>query len=284
MQVDHRVRENSDRDGRFVATVASAFGFPFVQLSLLEEEDASVGGTEASLRKRRYSSISALAQRLMIDTVVTAHTKDDQVETILLRLLSGSASIAAAGMRKTQALETSAGRINLLRPLLNISRAQLVEVLTILKLEHIEDPSNEDVAFRRNRLRHRIIPELQELDPGFSDGLVRSVNHAREDAEVLDRLAVQMAASLVRLSGDSRRITKSLLAREERAIASRIVRAAIVEMIPEDHRELTQERIEAVLGAAEGKVGGIIEMPYGIVATIERDDIVIEYRCKKRAK
>lgn len=273
--VDHQARDGSAKEGRFVAALARAFGCPFVQLQLARPTNHPAGGIEAMLRSRRYAALARLAGSVGVDVVATAHTKDDQIETILLRLLSGAGAIASAGMRSTQMLETEAGRIVVSRPLLNISRVELSKILEILELPHVEDPSNLDLSFRRNRIRHRIIPELEALDPGFADGLIRAVGHARDDADVLDRLADEWYEREMSFCDGRRVMLRKSLVSLDSALATRVVRRAVLELVDSDHREVTMERIAAVLAAAGGRTGAVIELPYGIVARIEGDSIII---------
>lgn len=280
VQLDHGVRPESHREGSVVASVCRAMDVPFVQLTLGRSTAIESQGLEADLRALRYGAFASCAARLGLQEVVTAHTRNDQIETILLRLLSGSGSIANAGMRPARTINTTAGPVTVLRPLLSVTRAELEEILEILAITHVEDPTNEDISYRRNRLRQRVIPELKGLDPGFGDGLIRAVEHARLDAEALDHLArAELTHSIGRPGTGVRVVPRKLVRCVDEAIATRIVRAAILELTPADNREVTRERIAAVVAAASGRTGSRIEIPYGVVARVERDRIVIAREC-----
>lgn len=266
--VDHGARPASAHEGRKVADVARLFGSPFVQLRPDREAMPQSSGPEAGLRQLRYDALGRLGNALRTDVIVTAHTENDQIETILLRLLSGSSSLANAGMAQRQLIPTAAGDVLVVRPLLGIPRTALTDILAELKLDHIHDPSNDDLRYRRNRLRARVIPELRKLDAGYGPALVRSTEHARLDGEVVDRIAGEVFREIVQQSGDSTSLARSELNQLELAIATRVVRAAILELIPGDARELTYERVTAVVEAAKRGNNARIEIPYGIVAEI----------------
>ncbi|MEZ4523705.1 MAG: tRNA lysidine(34) synthetase TilS [Thermomicrobiales bacterium] len=277
--VDHRTRPGTDAEGQFVAALARSFGLPFVQLSIADKPDEKRGGAEAVLRSGRYSALAELSGRLGMSGVATAHTRDDQIESILLRLLSGSSSVALAGMRDRQILATRSGPIAVRRPLLEITRPELTEVLDLLGLPHIDDPSNEDVRYRRNRLRHRVIRELEALDPGFGAGLIRATSLARADGLVVDRIASQMRDDHVVERRHTRIVPLDVLRSTDAAISSRIVQHMILELIEGDARELTHERIMAVVGAAGGRQGSVIELPYEITARVGKRELTIVRQC-----
>lgn len=275
VHVDHGTRPETAEEGKFVAAVASAFGRPFVELELDASTLDGNQGPEAALRGLRYQAVARLADRLGIKAVVTAHTREDQIETILLRLLSGASALASTGMNAVQTLDSPSGSLEIRRPLLGVSRSDLHRTLAILGLGHREDPTNLDLSFRRNRIRQRIVPELEKFDPGFGDGLMRAVELAGADAAVVDRLARDAFEHNVEGSEGTAVIRRSFLRSADTAISTRVVRETVESLLTGDVRELTYERIRAVVDAASGRTGARIELPYGIVAIVERDRLVI---------
>lgn len=115
------------------------------------------------------------------DALLLAHHQDDQAETLLLQLLRGAGAEGLAGMPVCQPL----GAGHVLRPFLNLPRATLVNEAHLRKLRWIEDPSNQDLQYRRNHLRHTIMPELMALWPSVSRCLARSSQHLAETARYL---------------------------------------------------------------------------------------------------
>ncbi len=271
VHIDHRARAGSACEADLVAVQARRFQLPFISAAVSADPVLTGDhGRESELRDARYEALARLGTALCISTVVTAHTRNDQVETMLLRLLSGAGPVAAAGMRRATVLETRAGPIHVLRPLLDVTREELVDLLQRTGTSAFEDPSNEDTRMRRNALRHNVIPELRRIDPGFEGAVIRSIELARNDAEVVDSLARDRFETCVRVDERSCSISRELLRNEPEAISSRVVRTAIQLFTDGDSREVSRERITAVLRAAEGRTGTVIELPYGLRAIIEK--------------
>lgn len=278
VHVDHGTRPESRCEGRFVAGLAARLQVPFVSVTIAHEPMDTGGGLEAVLRTRRYAALAGVAHQLGIDTVVVAHTFDDQVETTLLKLVSGSSSLAALGMPHERELETAAGTIRVLRPLLGLRRATLAGILEDAGVPHISDPTNDDLDFRRNRVRHRLIPEFERLDPGFGAGLLRAVRHASRDAELAEQLTDEAEKLYVQDVPSGVSIDREFLKTDHPAITSRAVLRATRRLVTGDNREVTFERVEAVRLAASRRSGATIELPYGLIARVERSRIVIRYR------
>ena len=140
---------------------------------------------EAWARESRYA---ALAKHLSSEEwLITAHTEDDQAETVLLQLLRGAGPKGLAAMPQCQSLASG----YLYRPLLNFSRAELQEYAKCNHLLWLEDDSNSDLRFDRNFLRHQIIPVLRQRWPGLSPNLARTAEHCAAAAHNLRELAQQ---------------------------------------------------------------------------------------------
>ncbi len=155
------------------------------------------------------------------DLVATAHTADDQAETVLLRLVRGT------GLQGLGAIAPRRGTF--IRPLLECTRAELRAYLTAADQSWREDATNFDVGHPRNRVRHELIPFLeQHFNPRVRDGLVRLADHARTDDDFLEREAAAPTFALLRRDGDTtpdRLPSRSPCMPE--ALVRRVVRSAI---------------------------------------------------------
>ena len=270
--VDHRVRPTSAADVDAVARLAARFGLPFHPTTT----SGAGARSEARLRDERYAALARIGQTLGIYRVITAHTRDDQVETILIRLLSGSGALASAGMRAEQSLETPEGTIVIVRPLLGTPRSELEAINIVSGISPLVDQTNADVSIRRNALRQTIVPRLREIAPGFETALIRSVRLSALDAEYVDAAAQDIALRIVEREPARIVIERDALCQLHPAVASRVIRIAAFDLLPgHDRRELSEERILSVLKAARGRTGSRIELPYGIVVSIERATLVL---------
>jgi tRNA(Ile)-lysidine synthase len=181
-------------------------------------------------------------------------------------------------MQPSSTLMTRAGEIAIHRPLLDTTRTALLGILDHLNVEPLHDPTNKDRAFRRNALRLDVIPTIRQAYPGFESALTRSVDLAAQDARALDDWAAQLADTLMVSDNATLRADRARLREAPPAIASRIIRMAAARLMPDNPRELTFERVESVRAALSGRSGAVIELPYGVLARIERSVVVFERR------
>jgi len=156
-----------------------------VPLSVLRVRVAAGASLEQEARRARYAAFeSALGEG---ELLLLGQHRDDQAETLLLRLLRGAGVRGLAGMPVSRAL----GRGQLLRPLLDVPREQLREEAERRRLDWLEDPSNADLALDRNRLRHQVLPLLRERWPQADARLAAAAAQCAEDAGLLAELAEQ---------------------------------------------------------------------------------------------
>ncbi|MBX5477253.1 MAG: tRNA lysidine(34) synthetase TilS, partial [Clostridia bacterium] len=175
---DHGLRPDSADDARWVRDLARRWGVP-VTIGRRAGAGAAAGEDEA--RRRRYRFLLRVARRHGADRVVLAHHQGDQAETVLLRLARGTGTRGAAGMPRRR------GRI--VRPLLDVPPGAILHYAQRHRLPHREDPTNRDVAFARNRVRHRVIPELAAINPRAVEHLAAWARRLAADHRALEAAA-----------------------------------------------------------------------------------------------
>jgi tRNA(Ile)-lysidine synthase len=189
LHVDHRLNPAA---GEWAAHCGRACARLAVPLRVVEVQVARDGGfgLEAAAREARHA---AFAEELRAgEALVLAHHRDDQAETVLLRLLRASGSEGLAAMRESRRFSQG----TLCRPLLGIARAVLLDYARAHSLHWIEDPSNVELRQDRNFLRHRILPLLEERWPGARGALSRSAELLAEDARLLgEEAALRLLAA-----------------------------------------------------------------------------------------
>ena len=197
---DHRIRPRaSAQDATFVADLAQRYG---ATIRIGRAETAPKSEDEA--RELRYAFLRRAARELGATAIATGHTRDDQAETVLLHATRGSGLAGLAGMRPK--------RDDIVRPLLAIGRADTEAVCQEAKVTPRDDRSNTDQKFARNRIRHKVLPELERINPQARAALARladaaaaaadALQHAAERA--LDRAATPGGIALDRLDDAAR--------------------------------------------------------------------------------
>ncbi|AAZ56930.1 tRNA lysidine(34) synthetase TilS [Thermobifida fusca] len=180
--VDHGLQEGSAERADTVAALLRNLGFdPVERVSVTV---GTAGGPEAAARSARYAALEKTADVHQAAAVLLGHTRDDQAETVLLRLARGS------GARSLAAMATRTGRY--LRPFLDVDRRTVHEAASLMGFEPWSDPHNTDPAYTRSRVRHEALPVLERvLGPGITEALARTATLLRDDADALDAWADQ---------------------------------------------------------------------------------------------
>jgi tRNA(Ile)-lysidine synthase len=157
----HGLRPAADDDERFVTQLSHDLGVPCeIGRADVAASAQSLGdGVESAARQARYEFLQGLAERRGARLVATAHTADDQAETILHHILRGTGLAGLSGMPRCRPLSPA---VSLVRPLLSIRRWEVIEYLEKIKQPFREDESNQDRQFTRNRIRHELMPLLEQ--------------------------------------------------------------------------------------------------------------------------
>lgn len=251
--IDHRLQPDSDAVARRAAEMCAHLGIEGVYVEPVVVSEVGTG-PEAAARDARRAALESMADRLGASVILLGHTRDDQAETVLLRLARGS------GARALAAMAPIAGRWR--RPLLDIPRD--VVRASVADLPTWEDPHNADPAYARTRVRQDALPVLVDaLGPDVVVGLSRSARLLRDDADALDEIAAQAALSLTASDGT---VDADGLLLLPRAVRTRVIRGAILaagcpgSALTSSHIE----RVESLVTAWRGQ--GPVDLPGGLAA------------------
>jgi len=193
VNIDHQLQPQSAHWSDFCGRLAGSLNLPFVSHKVVVAAGASL---EQAARQARYQVFEELLQPG--DCLLLAHHLDDQAETMLFRLLRGTGVRGLAGMPDSRML----GEAELYRPLLSITRQELQDWARAEQLQWIDDPSNADLSYDRNYLRHKVLPLLQARWPGFSHrwsdtaGYLREAEQLHRDLAEIDLQQVRTGAGL----------------------------------------------------------------------------------------
>jgi tRNA(Ile)-lysidine synthase len=226
IHIDHGLRPGSAAEGEVVADAADALGAAFRRA---QADVADGPNLEARARQARYA--------VLPDGVLTGHTADDRAETVLLHLLRGAGPTGAVGIARTPQ-----------RPLLDLRRSETVALCAALGLDPVRDPSNDDPRFRRNRVRHELLPLLADI--GERDPVPVLVRQADLFADV-DAALGAAAAQLDPTDAGA-------LAAAPVAVAGAAVRAWLI-----------AEGVGAGYGVDAAAVGRVLDVARGAVVATE---------------
>lgn len=243
---NHRLRgEESDRDEAFVRTWCAEHGVPLlVGSGEVAGEAARLGkGVEETARHMRYSFLHAAAEELECQLIATAHNADDNAETLLLHLIRGS------GLQGLTGIAPRRGK--LVRPLLTVTRAQIEDYMAEYALPHVEDSTNADTAYTRNRLRHTVMPLLRDLNPRLTESLSDTARYLRTDNDFLNAQAAAICQS-ARWAEDNIVIEARFIAAAPNAVAPRAARR-LLEMLGDGDTDCSAAHLNAIVDLCRGE-------------------------------
>jgi tRNA(Ile)-lysidine synthase len=276
---NHGLRPEADEDEAFVEGVAHWWGLPFVAArgDVAEHARQDKLSIEDAARRLRYAWFRQLLSEDKEGwAVAVAHTADDQAETVLMSILRGSGLAGLAGMRPAGSIPPTGEEGDqveaptLFRPLLCVWREDVIAYLAAHQISYVNDPSNEDPSFTRNRIRHQLMPLLANAyNPGVKRHLSNLAAIVRTDHSYIEARAEEAWSEVARPNpaGDAIEIDPQAFARLHPALQTRIVRLA-VERLSGSVRELAYGHTDgaARLLSLSGGEGGAAHLPGGLVA------------------
>ncbi|MDX2117027.1 MAG: tRNA lysidine(34) synthetase TilS [Planctomycetota bacterium] len=252
---DMRPREDAFADRDAVAQLASALGVPFVwaEIRVHGSSTRPAGNTEARARTLRYAALAKLATENACPVVATAHHADDQLETILMRLLRGSGPRGLGAIPPSRRL---APGVRLIRPMLSVSRAQCEELCATSGWTWREDATNADQTRLRSAIRHAVVPALRAIRPDVASKAAQAASLQRAAARVLTEQALSLMQQASR-QGDALVWERAVLADQPPIVLGELVRAARSQVCSRGRRErLSTDAMNPVIRAIRDNVGG----------------------------
>ena len=248
--VDHQLQANSAAQAENVVQQLKDMGYDKVIVEKVRVEISS--GIEAGARTARYQALMDCSKKENAVKIYLGHTLDDQAETVLLGLARGSGARSLSGMATENGIY--------LRPFLSLTRTHTEKACQDLGIEFWNDPHNTNLEFTRARVRHEVLPLMEDkLGPGISSALARTAHLLRDDADALDAIAaIEISAS------DLSSLDCDHLATLHRAIRSRVIRAAMYACGAPDGSINAEHvaAVEALVTAWSGQ--GAVSLPGGV--------------------
>jgi tRNA(Ile)-lysidine synthetase-like protein len=271
---DMRPPEQAERDADRTAALCDALGVPFHRAAVRVAHAA--GNLESNARRARYDALAGVAQRRGLRFVATGHHADDQLETILMRLLRGAGARGLAGIRATRPL---GGATTLLRPMLGVTRAEAESLCTDAAWAWNRDATNEDTSRLRAALRASVLPALRGVEPDAARRAARSGAAVASSADAVEAWAAAVLADAAR--SDNRVVIETeKLVLLPTAVMVSLIGQIYAHIVGESGRDrLSQQQLGTCIGGILSRFCG----PYSIdlaEMTLRISEGCIEF-CKK---
>lgn len=251
LHLDHRIRgEESAGDAGFVRELAGRLALPLhareVDVPGLQAE--SRGNLEQAAREARRAFFLECLSNGLVERVATGHTRTDQAETVLFRLLRGSGTAGLAGILPVT-------REGIVRPLLDVERGEVEALLRERGIGWREDLTNRDLGYARNRIRHKLLPELaKDWNPALTKVLAQTAALARDEELYWEPLIADLSRKLLTRRGNAVLLSAEALRGQPPPVARRLIRRA-VEEAKGDLRRLDFGHVEDILRLAGERQG-----------------------------
>ena len=271
--LNHSLREpESDRDAEFVAAMAHNFDLPFFvekkKVPALQRHWRL--SPEEAARKARYEFYDAVASKHRFDKIALGHHADDNAELVLMNLLRGSGPLGLSGIAPVR-------DHRFVRPLIGLKRSQILDYLSENNIAFVTDSSNQDPAYRRNKIRHHLIPELKK---SYNPAVVDSLNRLGEILQAEDQWiadAIEPVFADCVLKRGSKEISLALprINAVDLAVGRRIIRKAILS-VKQDLRRITLLHVDTVVEfAKKAQTRGSLNLPGGLRVIKEAEALTI---------
>jgi tRNA(Ile)-lysidine synthase len=270
--VNHGLRgEASDEDERFVRRLAADLGLPFHcrKLSMAHLAAQEGENLESAARSERYDFFCRLARRYRCNVMATGHTLDDQAETVLHHMVRSSGIEGLSGIAPVWVYRG----YRVVRPLLEVTRAEVLRFLCAADQSFRTDESNRDLSFTRNYLRHEILPRLERINPRVREALGRLAEIARSEAQAWESQDTEWLSRHSGHSGEDVFLSCGAFCGLPLAGQRRIIRRLLTVAAPDLHPTL--QVVDSICDLARSSTGGRQRTLRGHAVVVRRRDQLV---------
>ncbi len=277
--LNHQLRgAESDADASYVSDLVRKLGVP----ATIERRDVAMyhdrkgGSLEEAAREVRYGFLSDVSRTVQATKVVTGHTRDDHIETILLHLLRGAGTAGLCGLQSRSILPygENGSQLDVVRPLLELTRQETVAYCRRHRLAPRSDSSNESFAFLRNRVRLELLPVLRSYNPGIDRALLRLADIAGDDISFIEEQASLLLPDLACKDGDALYLDINKMLALPRAIQRQVFRKA-VKQLRGSLKDVEADHIESMVESLSKPAGKRFYLPDGLTLSTEYGRLVL---------
>jgi tRNA(Ile)-lysidine synthase len=277
--LNHQLRgAESDSDASYVSNLARRLDVPATieRRDVAAYRDQKGGSLEEAAREVRYSFLAEVARGIVTSKVAVGHTCDDHIETIVMHLLRGAGTTGLCGLQPRSVLPygESSGRLEVVRPLLEVTRQEAMDYCQRYSLAPCSDSSNVSPSFLRNRIRLELLPVLRSYNPGIDKALLRLADIAGDDLSFIEEQASLLWKKLVSEEDDIIYLDMSQMVASPRAMQRQIFRRA-VKQLRGNLKDVEADHIEAMMYFLSKPAGKKLCLPYGLTLSTEYGRLVL---------
>lgn len=266
VHVNHGIRgQEALRDQEYARELCERLGVPFTVYTysvpdIAGREKRSLEETGRMVRRRAFAQKAA---ELGGKTVVAlAHHENDNAETVLHNLIRGTKVAGLGGIRPVQRSEEG---ISYIRPLLKVTREEIEAYLKQQQIPWMTDSSNEEIVYTRNRIRHKILPEMEKINPRAVSHITQAADTFLAIEEYLRGQADRLYREYVEKKENGYWIQKELFLEKE-LMQSYVIRM-VLEQVAGKKQDLTAAHVEGILSLGRGRTGASVSLPGGVLAS-----------------
>ena len=271
--LDHQLRgTESMADAQYVADLAQRLDIP----ATIEQRDVKAFkaqqhvSLEEAAREVRYNFLAQVAESIGTSRVAVGHTADDHIETILMHLIRGAGTKGLRGLEPSTLWPSAPSRLIVIRPLLEVSRQETANYCHHHQLAPRLDASNLSLSPLRNRIRQQLLPLLQSYNPRVAEALMRTARIAGDDLNYLDAEVARLWGEVAQKQEGAIILDRKQFLELPSAIKRYLLRRAIEDLLG-NLKDIETRHIEGILAALTKPAGKRINLPGGLVFSIEYD-------------
>jgi tRNA(Ile)-lysidine synthase len=275
--LNHQLRgAESEADAQFVAGLAHRLNVPstIAALDVMSYQAQHHTSPEEAAREVRYTFLARVAASVGATRVAVGHTLDDHLETILMHLIRGSGTRGLRGLQPISRWQSAGFSLTVIRPLLRLSREETAAYCHDHQLEPRLDASNLSLTPLRNRIRHQLLPQLQEYNPGIAEALLRTARIAGDDLVFMNQEAARQWHKVAQQQGNAVILNKKKFRALPQALQRHLLRTSIEELLG-NLKDIEARHIEGIMDALDKPAGKQITLPDGLTFTVEYDRYLV---------
>lgn len=266
--LDHQLRaDESEADAEYVSFLADMLGIPVTigRRDVTAYRNRKRCSLEEAAREVRYSFLAEVARTENASSVAVGHTRDDQVETILMHLLRGTGPGGLRGLQPSSSLQIGEDRasLNVVRPLLDVPRQETLDYCHRCQLKPRSDPSNLSTDFFRNRIRLDLLPVLETYNPRIDAALLRLATIAADEVSFIEEQASRVWNEVANKEDGIVYLDKDKMGGLSPAIQRQLFRMAVMQLL-DSLKDIEADHIEAMVGVLAKPAGKRLRLPRGL--------------------